>query len=173
MSVSLVVAGAAALAGGLAMVWRRRGRRPRMRQVRRPRRLDLADLKALAQKRVESMRGCRMKVLEAEKQGLWLRLLVQVEPPTAQTRWWPWAVSVECPQQLIARDSARQGEVMLGALPRRVEGHALDDWLCGAHSIVVLVQQTPQCSSLELGYYGQPACFLDLKAWSPDLSLGP
>lgn len=162
MSLSLVVAGAAALAGGLAVAWRQRRRRPRMRQVRRPRRLDLADLKALAQKRVDSMRDCRIKVLEQRRQGDWLYLRVRVEPPSAQTRWWPWAISVECPEQLALRDAALQGGVLQGALPRRVEGHGLDDWLCGVHSIVVLVQPPAQCGRLEVGYYGAPACFLDL-----------
>ncbi|MBX3171050.1 MAG: hypothetical protein KF760_26820 [Candidatus Eremiobacteraeota bacterium] len=162
MSVTLVVAGAAALAGGLALAWRRRRRRPRLRQIRRPRRLDLAELKALGQKRVESMRCCRMEVLEREQKGDWLRLLVRVEPPTPRARWWPWAISLECPRQLAARDAAEQGAALQGALPRRVEGHELDAWLCGAHSIWVMVQPPPDCRRLELGYYGAPACFLDL-----------
>lgn len=162
MSLSLVVAGAAALAGGLAVAWRQRRRRPRMRRVRRPRRLDLADLKALGQKRVDSMRECRMKVLEKRQQGDWLCLKIRVEPKSAQTRWWPWAISVECPEQLALRDAALQGGVLQGALPRRVEGHQLDDWVSGVHSIVVLVQPPVGCKRLEVGYYGLPACLLDL-----------
>ncbi len=162
MSVTLVVAGAAALAGGLVVAWNRRRRRPGMRKVRRPRRLDLADLKALGQKRVESMRSCRMRVLQRELQGDWLRLLVRVEPPIAGARWWPWAISVECPEQLALRDAAEQGGVLQGALPREVEGHPLDAWLSGVHSVWVRVLAPPGCARLEVGYYGAPACFLDL-----------
>lgn len=162
MSVTLFVAGAAALAGGLAVAWRRGRRRPKMRRVRRPRRLDLADLKALAHKRVESMRGCRMRVLQRQQSEQGLRLLIRVEPPNTQARWWPWALSVECPRQLAARDAAEQGEVLQGALPRRVEGHPLDAWLCGVHSVWVVVQPPAGCVRLEVGYYGAPACYLDL-----------
>ena len=158
---SLTLVAAAALAGGMAVAWRWRRRKPRMRQVRRPRRLDLADLKALGQKRVESMRGCRIQVLEKSREGDWLRLRLRVEPPTPQTRWWPWAVSVECPEQLALRDAASQG-VMQGALPRRVDGHQRDAWVHGTHSLLILVQPPPGCGRLELGYYGAPACFLDL-----------
>lgn len=159
---SLTLAVAAALAGGLAVAWRqRRRRKPRMRQVRRPRRLDLADLKALGQKRVESMRGCRIQVLEKSREGDWLRLRLRVEPPTQQTRWWPWAVTVECPEQLALRDAATAG-VMQGALPRRVHGHERDAWLHGAHSLLIMVQPPSDCARLELGYYGAPACLLDL-----------
>lgn len=162
MSVTLVVAGAAALAGGLAVAWRQRRRRPKMRRVRRPRRLDLADLKALGQKRVDGMRGCRMRVLQRDSQGDWLRLLVRVEPPTPLVRWWPWGISVECPELLTLRDAAEQGGVLQGALSRQVESHPLDAWLSGAHSIWIRVQTPPDCARLEVGYYGAPACLLDL-----------
>ncbi|MBN9414978.1 hypothetical protein ABS71_16715 [bacterium SCN 62-11] len=161
MSVTLVAA--AACVGGLALIWQRKKRRPpKMRRVRRPRRLDLADLKALGQKRVETMRDCRLRLLEQKREGDWLRLLVRVEPPNGQTRWWPWAVSVECPEQLALRDAAQQGEPLQGSLPRRVEGHERDAWLSGPHSIAVLVQPPAECNRLELGYYGHPACHVDL-----------
>jgi hypothetical protein len=161
MSLTLVLAAATTLAAA-TIAWRRRPRPKKMRQVRRPRRLDLAELKALGQKRVETMQNCRLRILEKQQQGPWLRLTIRVEPPTPQTRWWPWAISVDCPDQLAQRDAASQGEPLQGALPRRVEGHAVDAWLSGPHNISVLVQPPEPCRQLEVGYYGRPACTTDL-----------
>jgi hypothetical protein len=156
-----------AAAVGLAVAGAWVCRRPRRRRRVRPRanspKLDLADLKAECQGRLESMQGCRLSVLEGRLEGTWLRLVVRVEPPTPETRWWPWGVSVECPKQLALRDAASQGPPLQGALPRRLEGHGPDDWVYGRTDLIIRVQTPDECQSLEIGYYGRPLARYQLK----------
>ncbi|MBS2036764.1 hypothetical protein JST97_17370 [bacterium] len=163
MSLTALLAAAAVAATG-ALWWRRPRRRGRPRRGRprpgpqvAPRPIELVDLKAESQRRVESMRGCRLRVLEVASEGDWLRLVVRVEPPSPETRWWPSGVSVECPAQLALRDAATQGPPLQGALPKRLEGCALDDWRQGPAQVVLRVLTPTECVRLEIGYYGLPA----------------
>lgn len=169
---TLVVAG---LALGVSAVglWRRqrsRGKLPR-RRLRLPK-VELAELKALAQKRQDDMQGCRLSICQqAQVEDGWLRLLLKVEPPSPQSQWWPWGISLECPDSLARRDAMREGGVMQWALPKRVEGHDLDSYLHGTHTIAVLVLLPSQCSRLEVGYYGRPIVFWE--AFSTVSGLSP
>jgi len=111
----------------------------------------------MAQKRQEDMQGCRLSICQ---HGLtedgWLRLLLKVEPPSSQSRWWPWGLSLECPERLARRDALSEGGVLQLTLSKRVEGHVLDSWLCGTHTIALLVLLPGECAHLEVGYYGRP-----------------
>lgn len=163
MSLTLV---AAATAAGLAtaLVWRRTvGKpKPRRRPRRRHRPVELADLKAEGLRRIESMQGFRLTVLEAARQDVWLLLVVRVEPPTPEARWWPCGVSVECPRRLALRDSASQGPPLQGSLLRRLEQYDLETWVRGRLDLRLRVQTPPDCDSLEIGYYGRPGAVYQL-----------
>lgn len=167
MSVTVLLAAAGLAAAGV-MVWRR----PR-RRLRRGRRLppsyqplDLADLKAESQRRVESMRSCRLSLVQATREGEWLRLVIRVKPPAAETRWWPSGISLECPQQLALRDAATQGPPLQGALTKKLEGYAPDDWRQGDADLVLRVCPPSGCVCLEIGYYGAPAALIQLSSCS-------
>ena len=160
-----------ALGASAAGLWHRRRRRPSPpRPVRSVPPVDLADLKAMAQKRREDMQGCRLLICEHRfTESGWLRLLVKVEPPTAQVRWWPWGLSLECPERLARRDSMTEGGVLQLALPKRVEGHGLDSSLHGVHTLAILVRLPSDCLRLEVGYYGRPIVVWDFQApFRPD-----
>lgn len=158
-----VLLGAAGLALAAGLIWRRprRPRRGRARPITWVR-VDLADLKAESLRRVQSMQDCRLSVLEGRLEEGWLRLVVRVEPPTPETRWWPWGVSVECPLQLARRDAASHGPPLQGQLPRRLEGHAPDAWVHGRADLIIWIQTPDDCQSLEIGYYGRPLTLYQL-----------
>lgn len=128
--------------------------------------MDLADLKAESQRRLETMRGCSLSVLQSAREEEWLRLVVRVKPPAAETRWWPSGISVECPLQLALRDAASQGPPLQGALPKKLEGYAPDDWRQGGADVVLRVRPPLDCACLEIGYYGAPSSLLQLSTQS-------
>ena len=151
------------LAASALGMWRVRRRRTKLRVRRSVARVDLAELKAMAQKRLEDMQGCRLRICDQRlAENGWLRLLLKVEPPQEHTRWWPWGVSLECPELLARRDAMTEGGVLHFALEKRVEGHDLESWLRGAHTVAVLVLLPEGCTRLEIGYYGRPVVMWDV-----------
>ncbi|MBT9584502.1 hypothetical protein IV102_14255 [bacterium] len=147
-------------------------------------RLDLAELQALGQRRIDAMQDCIFSLvcwqstraphapssvcLTRQMPGRWLSFQVQVTPSAATTPWWPCAISVESPQFLAQRDALPQadGPDYERALHLRiqtvVEGHSVEACLHGPHRVTVLAYVPDCCTDLEIGYYGRPLLTLHL-----------
>ena len=166
----------------LLIVWL--SARPRRPSTPARPRLDLAQLKALGQRRIDEMKDCTFSLVSwqatqapqappspcmtRQMPGRWLSLQLQVTPSAATTAWWPCAISVESPQFLAQRDALPQGDgpdyerALHLRIQTVVEGHSVETSLHGPHRVTVLAYVPDCCTDLEIGYYGRPLLTLHL-----------